>query len=122
MSAPVPSGPGDCLFCRIVRREVPAKVLFESERVLAFEDIRPQAPVHALVVPKAHFASLDEAPDGSEALLGEVLFAAREVARTKGVAGSGYRVVLNTGRDSGQEVFHIHFHVIGGRRLAWPPG
>ncbi len=122
MSAPVPAGAADCLFCRIVRGEVPATVLFENGRVLAFEDIRPQAPVHALVVPKAHFASLDEAPDGSEALLGEILLAAREVARSKGVGASGYRVVLNTGRDSGQEVFHIHFHVIGGRRLAWPPG
>jgi histidine triad (HIT) family protein len=112
----------DCLFCRIVRRELPAKILFENERLLAFEDIRPKAPVHVLVIPKDHFASLNEAPDGAEALLGEILLRARELARQKGVGESGYRVVLNTARDSGQEVFHIHFHILGGRRLTWPPG
>ena len=111
-----------CLFCRIARRELPAKILFEDERVLAFEDMRPQAPVHVLVIPKAHFASLNDAPAGSEALLGELLLAARRAARDKGIAETGYRVVLNTGRDSGQEILHIHFHVLGGRRLHWPPG
>jgi len=111
-----------CLFCRIARRELPAKILFEDERVLAFDDLRPQAPVHVLVIPKAHFASLNDAPEGSEALLGELLLAARRAAREKGVAETGYRVVLNTGRDSGQEILHIHFHVLGGRRLHWPPG
>jgi histidine triad (HIT) family protein len=119
MSAAQASG---CLFCRIARRELPAKILFEDERVLAFEDMRPQAPVHVLVIPKAHFASLNDAPEGSEALLGELLLAARRAARDKGIAETGYRVVLNTGRDSGQEVLHIHFHVLGGRRLHWPPG
>jgi len=112
----------DCLFCRIVRRELPANILFENERLLAFEDIRPKAPVHVLVIPKDHFASLNEAPDGAEALLGEILLRARDLARQKGVGESGYRVVLNTARDSGQEVFHIHFHILGGRRLTWPPG
>lgn len=111
-----------CLFCRIARREVPARILFETDDLLAFEDIRPKAPVHVLVIPKTHFASLNDAPDGSERLIGELLQAARRVAREKGVAATGYRVVLNTGPDSGQEVPHIHFHVIGGRRLAWPPG
>ncbi len=119
MSAPAPA---DCLFCRIVRRELAAAVLFETDRVLAFEDIRPKAPVHVLVIPKRHFASLNDAPEGSEALLGELLLAARRAAREKGVAESGYRVVLNTGRNSGQEVPHIHFHVVGGRPLHWPPG
>ncbi|MBN2265098.1 MAG: histidine triad nucleotide-binding protein [Candidatus Aminicenantes bacterium] len=112
----------DCIFCRIARRELPAKVLFETDRVVAFEDIRPQAPVHVLVIPKVHFASLEEAPEGSEGLLGELLVAARRGARAKGVAETGFRVVLNTGPDSGQEVPHIHVHVIGGRRLRWPPG
>lgn len=118
------SGPGPeiCLFCRIARKELPAAVLFENERILAFEDIRPRAPVHALVIPKAHFASLNEAPEGSEGLLGEILSTARTVARQKGIDGSGYRIVLNTGPNSGQEVFHIHFHVLGGRSMAWPPG
>jgi histidine triad (HIT) family protein len=90
--------------------------------VIAFEDIRPKAPVHVLVIPRVHFASLDEAPEGSEGLLGELLVAARRAAREKGVADTGFRVVLNTGPDSGQEVRHIHLHVLGGRRLTWPPG
>jgi histidine triad (HIT) family protein len=119
MSGP---GPESCLFCRIARKQLPAVVLFENERILAFEDIRPRAPVHVLVIPKAHFASLNEAPEGSEGLLGEILSTARAVARQKGIDGSGYRVVLNTGPHSGQEVFHIHFHVLGGRPMAWPPG
>jgi histidine triad (HIT) family protein len=112
----------DCLFCRIVRGELPAKVLFENERVLAFEDIRPKAPVHVLVIPKDHVASLNDAPEGAEALLGELLLRARAIARAKGVGETGYRIVLNTARDSGQEVFHIHFHVLGGRPMGWPPG
>ena len=112
----------DCLFCRIARRELAAKILFENEHALAFEDIRPQAPVHVLVIPKLHFASLNEAPEGSEGLLGELLIAARRAARDQGLSETGYRIVLNTGRDSGQDVHHIHFHVIGGRRLCWPPG
>ena len=117
-----PTRADDCLFCRIVRKELPARIVFENERLLAFEDIRPRAPVHVLIIPKDHFASLDDAPEGSEALLGEILLRARALAREKGVGETGYRVVLNTGRDSGQEVFHIHFHVLGGRPLHWPPG
>jgi histidine triad (HIT) family protein len=112
----------DCLFCRIARRELPARILFETDDIVAFEDIRPKAPVHVLVIPKTHFASLNDAPAGSERLIGELLHAARRAAREKGVDETGYRVVLNTGRDSGQEVLHIHFHVIGGRPLSWPPG
>jgi histidine triad (HIT) family protein len=111
-----------CLFCQIVRRERPAKILFETDQLLAFDDVRPQAPAHVLVIPKDHIASLNDAPDGSEKLLGEVLFAARRVAHEMGIDGTGYRIVLNTGPDSGQAVFHIHFHVLGGRHLHWPPG
>ena len=117
-----PTQADGCLFCRIVRKEIPARIVFEDERLLAFDDIQPRAPVHVLIIPKAHFASLDDAPEGSEALLGEILLRARALAREKGVGETGYRVVLNTGRDSGQEVFHIHFHVLGGRPLHWPPG
>jgi histidine triad (HIT) family protein len=116
-----PQDPG-CLFCRIARRELPARILFETDHLVAFEDIRPKAPVHVLVIPKLHFASLNDAPDGSEPLIGELLHAARRAAREKGVAETGYRIVLNTGPDSGQEVAHLHFHVIGGRPLSWPPG
>jgi histidine triad (HIT) family protein len=116
-----PQDPG-CLFCRIARRELPARILFETDDVVAFEDIRPKAPVHVLVIPKTHFASLNDAPEGSERLIGELMHAARRAAREKGVDATGYRVVLNTGPDSGQEVLHIHVHVIGGRPLGWPPG
>jgi histidine triad (HIT) family protein len=116
------AGAPDCLFCRILRREAPARILFEDDRVLAFEDIRPQAPVHVLVVPKLHISSLNDAPEGAEELLGACLIAARRAAREKGIAATGYRTVLNTGRDAGQAVFHVHFHVVGGRPLEWPPG
>ena len=112
----------DCLFCRIVRRELPAKVVHEDERLFAFEDIHPKAPVHVLIIPKRHFASLADVPEGEAALLGEVLFRARALAEARGVAGSGYRVVVNTGPDAGQSVFHVHFHLLGGRTLQWPPG
>ena len=111
-----------CPFCRIVRKELPAKIVFEDDRMLAFEDIRPQAPVHVLIIPKDHFESLASAPAGSEELLGELLVLAREIARKKGVAPKGYRIVLNTGPESGQQVFHIHFHLLGGRPMTWPPG
>ncbi len=111
-----------CLFCRIIRREAPAKILFETERVLAFEDVRPQAPAHVLVIPKEHIASLNDADEAAQALLGETLLAAGRAAREKGIDATGYRIVLNTGPDSGQAVFHIHFHVLGGRHLHWPPG
>jgi histidine triad (HIT) family protein len=111
-----------CLFCRIVRGELPAKVLYEDERLFAFEDVRPQAPVHFLVVPKEHFSSLDDVPGDREALLGAILLRAGTIAREKGTGASGYRIVVNTGPGAGQSVFHVHFHVLGGRGLGWPPG
>ena len=111
-----------CLFCRIVRRETEARILYEDDRVLAFEDINPQAPVHVLIIPKEHIESLNGAPEGSGSLLGEILFRARAVAGEKGIAETGYRVVLNTGPQSGQQVYHLHFHVLGGRPMTWPPG
>ena len=104
-----------CLFCRIVRREIPAAIVAESEHALAFRDIAPQAPVHVLVIPKAHVASLDAAADAVQ--LGHVVQLAAEVARGEG----GYRVVTNIGTDGGQSVAHLHFHVLGGRALGWPP-
>ena len=112
----------DCLFCRIAAKKIPASVVYEDDEMLAFDDIHPQAPVHVLIIPKEHFASLNDLPEGREALLGRMVAKARDLAEAKGIAESGYRVVLNTGRDSGQDVFHIHFHVLGGRKMAWPPG
>jgi histidine triad (HIT) family protein len=112
----------DCLFCKICAGQIPAKIVYQDDRILAFDDIRPQAPTHTLIIPKAHYASLNDVPEGEAGLLGDILLKAREIARAKGIGETGYRVVLNTARDSGQEVFHIHFHLLGGRRMAWPPG
>ena len=111
-----------CLFCRIVRREIPADVVYETDRVLAFRDIAPQAPTHVLVIPKGHLASLGDATADDGALLGEVMLAARHVAAAEGVADTGFRTVVNSGAEGGQEVLHLHAHVLGGRRLTWPPG
>lgn len=112
----------DCLFCKIVKKEIPAKVIYENERILAFEDINPQAPLHILIIPKEHFASLNEVPEEKRNILPELLLQARQIAKERGISEKGYRIVLNTAKDAGQEVFHIHFHLLGGRRMMWPPG
>jgi len=112
----------DCLFCRIVDKKIPAKVVLDEPDVLAFEDIGPQAPVHLLVIPKRHIASLNEAKDEDEPLLGKLLTAARRLARERHIDASGYRVVMNTMAGAGQSVFHVHLHVLGGRTMSWPPG
>jgi histidine triad (HIT) family protein len=112
----------ECIFCKIINKEIPAKIVYEDDRILVFDDINPQAPVHVLLIPKEHFVSLNDIPEEKEDLLGHILSKARQVASDKGIKESGYRIVLNTGRDSGQDVFHIHFHVLGGRRMTWPPG
>jgi histidine triad (HIT) family protein len=111
-----------CLFCKIVRREVPSEILLETDEILAFRDVRPVAPAHALVIPKKHLTSLHDAGAGDAALMGHLLLGARDVAEKLGLGASGYRVVLNTGQDGGQSVFHLHAHVLGGRVLMWPPG
>ena len=110
----------DCLFCRIASGEIPSKFVWQDEDIFAFEDVRPQAPVHVLVVPKRHMAAVKDVKD--QALLGRLLDASTLVAQNKGIAESGYRIVANTGRDGGQTVFHLHFHVLGGRQMMWPPG
>jgi len=110
----------DCLFCRIVRGEIPAKLVRQDEHTLAFRDIDPKAPTHVLVIPKAHVASLADADDA--VMLGRLLMAAAEIAKEEGLATSGYRTVINTGADAGQTVHHIHVHLLGGRHLGWPPG
>ena len=109
-----------CLFCRIVRREIPAAVIREDEHTLAFRDIDPKAPTHVLVIPKAHVASLNDVSD--PALVGRLILAAKEIAAEEGIADSGYRTVINAGADAGQSVFHVHLHLLGGRQLTWPPG
>jgi len=112
----------DCLFCRIVRGEIPAQVLHRTEHAVAFRDINPQAPVHVLVVPRRHIddASVLGPDDGT--VLADLLVAARQVAESEGIAERGYRLLFNVGEDASNSVPHLHLHVIGGRRLAWPPG
>jgi len=110
----------DCLFCRIVRGEIPTATVAETDDCLAFRDISPQSPVHVLVIPKTHYGSLNDVRDG--AVVGAMAMLAQRVAKELGVAESGYRTVMNTGKDGGQTVGHLHMHVLGGRRHSWPPG
>ncbi|HZR26177.1 MAG TPA: histidine triad nucleotide-binding protein [Vicinamibacterales bacterium] len=112
----------DCLFCKIINREIQASIVYEDDRVLAFNDINPQAPTHVLVVPKQHIATLNDLSAEHDAIVGEVVRRAAAIAREKGISAGGFRTVFNTNRDAGQTVFHIHLHLIGGRSLHWPPG
>lgn len=113
---------GDCIFCRIVAGEIPAKKVFEDDKILVIEDIAPVAPLHLLLIPKRHFVNaLDMAPEDRE-LVGHVFYVAARIAREKGVADDGFRIVNNNNEGAGQSVFHIHFHMLAGRRLQWPPG
>ncbi len=110
----------NCLFCRIIRKEIPATLVAENDSCIAFRDINPQAPVHVLIVPREHVASLNELTDA--ALVGRMHLLAAEIAKAEGLSDRGYRTVINTDADAGQTVFHIHLHLLGGRRLGWPPG
>jgi len=114
MSAP-------CLFCKIAAKEIPAGIVYEDQDVVAFRDLNPQAPTHVLVIPKRHIGSLDDAEPADGALLGAMMLAVKKVASAAGLTG-GHRVVTNNGPDGGQSVAHLHFHVLGGRPMAWPPG
>jgi histidine triad (HIT) family protein len=111
-----------CLFCRIAAGEIPANILYSDEDVLAFRDINPQAPLHALVIPRKHIATINDLQADDAALVGKLFLAAKQVAKEAGYAEDGYRVVMNCGLDAGQTVFHIHLHVLAGRALSWPPG
>lgn len=112
----------DCLFCRFVRKEIPARVVFENNSCLAFEDINPKAPVHVLIIPKKHIGGINDMTPEDEATLGHLALVGRQIAQEKKVDQSGYRLVINTGPDAGQSVFHIHVHLLGGRPMSWPPG
>ena len=109
-----------CIFCRIARGEIPTKMVANSKEIAAFKDLNPQAPVHILVIPKKHVASLDDANDSN--LLGQMMALAAAIARQEGIAKSGYRTVINTGANGGQSVAHLHIHLLGGRPMTWPPG
>lgn len=107
----------DCIFCKIIEGSIPAQKIYENEHVLAFHDIQPAAPVHALIIPKKHIATLNDAAEEDFALIGEIHKAAQIIAKELGVADSGYRFLTNSGKDSGQVVFHLHYHLLGGEKL-----
>jgi len=112
----------DCLFCRIARKEIAANIVYDDRQVVAFEDLHPQAPTHTLVIPKTHFATLNDVGAEQEALLGHMMLVATRVAKDKGLHADGYRLVANCLESAGQSVFHVHLHLLGGRRFSWPPG
>lgn len=112
----------DCVFCKIAAGEFGGPPIYQDEQITAFRDINPQAPTHILLIPNNHLASLDEASPKDQALLGQLLLTAAKIAQEEGVAGQGYRLVLNTGVGAGQTVFHIHVHLLAGRNMKWPPG
>ena len=113
---------GDTLFGKIIRREIPADIVYEDDHVLAFRDINPQAPVHVLFIPKKPLGTLNDAADTDAVLIGKLVITAAQWARQQGFAENGYRCVINCNRDGGQTVFHLHLHLLAGRQLAWPPG
>ncbi|HEY3700085.1 MAG TPA: histidine triad nucleotide-binding protein [Spongiibacteraceae bacterium] len=112
----------DCLFCNIAAKRIPATAVYEDEHVFAFRDVSPQAPVHILIIPQRHLTTLNETQPDDAVLLGQMIFTAQQLAKTEGIAESGYRLVMNCNRDGGQTVYHIHLHLLGGRGMHWPPG
>ena len=111
-----------CLFCNIVSQKIPATVVFETSEIMVFEDIRPQAPIHLLIIPKKHIATINDTDSQDEQLLGRMILTAKKMAYEKGFSDEGYRLVFNVNSGGGQEVYHIHLHLLGGRRMTWPPG
>jgi histidine triad (HIT) family protein len=121
----IPSGEfmaEDCLFCKIIAGEIPSNKVYSDDQVYAFRDINPAAPTHILIIPHKHLTDVSAANGEDQALLGHLLLKANAVARAEGLADAGYRYVINTGKDGGQTVFHLHLHILGGRHLDWPPG
>jgi histidine triad (HIT) family protein len=112
----------DCLFCKVISGEIKGNIVYEDERLVAFRDINPQAPMHVLIVPRRHIASLNDLQASDDGLVGEMIRRAAALAKEHGHADRGYRTVFNCNADAGQSVFHIHLHVLGGRRMTWPPG
>lgn len=112
----------DCLFCKIAKKEIKSDVVYEDDTVIAFRDLNPQAPLHVLVVPKKHIATINDLEEKDEALVGHMLYVAGKIAKQEKTADNGYRAVFNVNKDAGQTVFHLHLHVLGGRVFGWPPG
>ena len=112
----------DCLFCKIAQGEIPATIVFENNELVAFRDIRPQAPTHLLLIPKKHIATINDTKEEDETLLGKMILTAKKLAKDEGLSDPGYRLVFNINSGGGQEVYHIHLHLLGGRQMTWPPG
>lgn len=112
----------DCLFCKIVGGDLPAEIVYENDTLVAFRDINAKAPTHILLIPRRHIATMNDLQNGDEALAGELFLTAARIAADEGLADDGYRVVMNCNEAAGQSVFHIHLHLMGGRRMGWPPG
>lgn len=112
----------NCLFCKIAQGEIPATVVYEDDDVIAFRDIRPQAPTHVLIIPRKHIATIDDTQDEDQQLLGKMILKAKQLAKSEGLSDAGYRLVFNVNSGGGQEVYHIHLHLLGGRQMTWPPG
>lgn len=112
----------DCLFCKIIKREITANIIFENESILAFQDIKPQAPHHILIIPKKHIATLNDVTPAEQNLMGAMILTAIDLAAKLGIADKGYRTVFNCNASGGQLVYHLHLHLLGGRQMTWPPG
>ncbi|MDR3442218.1 MAG: histidine triad nucleotide-binding protein [Legionella sp.] len=112
----------DCLFCKIAQGAIPAAIIYEDSEIMAFRDLNPQAPKHLLVIPRQHIATINDAKEEHQALLGKMILGAQKIAQTEGLSETGYRLVFNINPDGGQTVYHIHLHLLGGRQMTWPPG
>ena len=112
----------ECIFCKIANKEIDASLIYEDEKIVAFSDLNPQAPVHLLFIPKKHISSMNDMQEEDAELLSHLFLKIKEVAKQKAIADGGYRIVTNCNKDGGQEVFHLHVHLLGGRKLTWPPG
>ena len=112
----------ECLFCKIAEKEIPSSIVYEDEKVVAFNDINPQAPVHVIVIPRKHIEKISDITVDDVDIIGRLVFVSKDIAKEKGISDSGYRLVFNCNKDAGQAVFHIHLHLLGGRKFSWPPG
>lgn len=111
-----------CLFCKIAAKEIPAKILYEEKHIIAFHDVKPQAPHHVLIIPRKHIATINDIQFEDNELIGDMMLVAKKLAADLKIADAGYRVIMNCNQDGGQAVYHIHFHLLGGRQMGWPPG